>query len=208
MINPPRVIVSESIKKIPEYKIVRETVDRFIDSGVVHISSGQCLSASDMVHMALLHQGVKSHLVECQLLINYKNDPENPVFIGVSGIKLRSAGELETHIVCVTDTEPPMLIDTSISYLLPYGTLAVISEVANGDSRVFGSVKTEAIELIYQEKATHMVALAHQTSILNRIATDRSFRKDIDLLKKLIYLGVILSAFGFIEVMLKIFKVW
>ena len=208
MINPPRVIVSESIKKIPEYKTVRETVDRFIDSGVVYISSGQCLSASDMMYMSLLHQGIKSHLVECQLLINYKNDLENPVFIGFTGTKLRRAGELETHMVCVTDTEPPMLIDTSISYLLPHGTWVVMSETTNSENRIFGSIKTEAIELIYQEKATQMVALAHQTSILNRIATDRSFRKDIDLLKKLIYLGVILSAFGFIEVMLKIFNVW
>jgi hypothetical protein len=208
MINGPRVIVSDSIKKIPEYKTVRETVDRFIDSGVVHISSGQCLSASDMVYMSLLHQGIKSHLVECQLLINYKNDPEHPVFVGVPGTKLRSAGELETHIVCVTDTEPPMLIDTSISYLLPYGTLVVISEVSNGDNRVFGSIKTDTVELIYQEKSTQMVALAHQTSILNRITTDRSFRKDIHLLKKLTFLGIALSAFGFIEVMLKIFKVW
>jgi hypothetical protein len=207
MIFPDRVLTSDGIEKIAEYKIIRDTVDRFIDSGIVHISAGQCLSASDMMYISLLHQGIKSHLVECQVVINY-SDNQKPVYIGFKGTKLRRAGELETHIVCVADTTPPMIIDTSISYLLPHGTLAIISEVVNSDNRVFGVIKTKVIELIYQEKLTQMVPLAHQTSIVNRIATDTYVRKDIELLKKLTYLGIILSTFGFIEVVLRIFEVW
>ena len=207
MIVTPRVLVSDNIEKISEYKIVRETVDRFIDSGVVHLSAGQCLSSSDMIYMSLLHQGIKSHLVECQLLISYKDNPTKPVYVGFPGTKLRRAGELETHIVCVTDTEPPMLIDASVSYLLPFGTLVIVSEVVNGDNRVFGNIKTEAVELIYQEKITQMVALAHQTSIVNRIATDVLVRKDIEIVKKLTYIGIALSTVGIIDVILKIFGI-
>jgi hypothetical protein len=189
------ITTNNDITQSAHYKIVERSVNRIIDSGAIHLSARQCISASDMMYISLLHQGIKSHLVECELTVTYPNqDLTQVAYIGFDKETSRMGG-LDTHIVCITDTDPPMLIDTSISYLLPVGILAIIAGVEKGLNRIISTSITDVVCLTYREKLTQQVPIAHQTSILNRIETDRVVRTDINLLKKLNYITIFITIF-------------
>ena len=190
------ITTNKDIIHSADYKAIERSINRIIDSGAIHLSARQCISASDMMYISLLHQGIKSHLVECQLTVTYPNrDSAQVAYIGFDEDSPQE-GELDTHVVCVTDTDPPMLIDTSISYLLPTGRLAVIAGVENGPNGIISTSITDIVCLTYQEKIIQKIPMAYQTSILDRIETDRVVRNDIELLKKLNYIVIFLSLFS------------
>jgi hypothetical protein len=195
------IATNKDITYSADYKAVERSINRIIDSGAIHLSARQCISASDMMYISLLHQGIKSHLVECQLTVTYPNqDLAQVAYIGFDEDAPRE-GELDAHVVCVTDTDPPMLIDTSISYLLPTGRLAVIAGLEKGPNRIISTSITDIVCLTYQEKIIQKIPMAHQTSILDRIETDRVVRSDIELLKKLNFVGIFLSFFMLISIL-------
>ena len=203
--NDKIITTDNSIKKSEDYMAVERSVNRVIESGVIHISAGYCVSASDMMYISLLHQGIKSHLVECQLTVTYHNQyPEKVVYIGFDSADKAAEGTVNTHVVCVTDTNPPMLIDTSISYVLPFGKLAVIAGLSDSENRIISTSVTDVVGLTYQSKVIQTIPIAHQTSILNRIATDQKVRKDIQLLTKLTYLSLVIGLFEVIISLLKV----
>jgi hypothetical protein len=201
-------VLFRSIAHSADYKIIERSINRIIDSGAIHLSARNCISASDMMYISLLHQGIKAHLVECQLTVTYPNQEATQVaYIGFDK-KNNQPGEIDTHVVCVTDTDPPMLIDTSISYVLPTGTMAVIASLENGPNGIISTSITDTVGLTYQAKLIQKIPMAHQTSIIDRIATDRIVRKDIEYLKTLNYIGIFLSLFALINVLLKAFEIW
>ena len=190
------ITTNKDITHSADYKAIERSINRIIDSGAIHLSARQCISASDMMYISLLHQGIKSHLVECRLTVTYPNqDSAQVAYIGFDEDSPQE-GELDTHVVCVTDTDPPMLIDTSISYLLPTGRLAVVAGMENGPNGIISTSITDIVCLTYQEKIIQKIPMAYQTSILDRIETDRVVRNDIELLKKLNYIVIFLSLFS------------
>jgi len=198
---------TEKMTKSGEYRVIGQLIQRLYQSGVIRMGSGWCMSMSDMIYTMLKQQGIESRLVECQLTITRRDQDGEiwPVTVGMPA-ETRPENYADTHIVVVTVTEPPMIIDSSISHHLDGDGAVIVAEcleIARYD-RVFANLVVDTvrgqISMTYQEKSKPIMPLVHQTSVIDRITTDRKIFDSIQTLKRLNYIGITLSMFAVINV--------
>jgi hypothetical protein len=183
---------NEIIKKTPEYAKILEVIDRMERTSLLWFGRGQCISMCDILVTALFQAGIKAKMVECQVIVTNKNiDPPQSVSIGYD--TNLSLGQIDTHMICITDTDIPMIIDASISYLLPDDKKIMIDQVVDLPNRVFCDIKQDGFELIYQQKLNPKVAFEHQRSILERIRTDNHIFSNLKWLKILVISALAVS---------------
>jgi len=206
---------TERLTNMKEYRVIAQLLQRLYQSGVIRMGSGWCISMSDMIYTLLKQQGIESRLVECQLTMS-RRDPDGEIWPMTVGMPAETQPEnlADTHIVVVTVTEPPMIIDSSISYFLDGDGAVIVAEcleIARYD-RVFANLVVDTvrgqISMSYQEKVKPIMPLVHQTSVIDRITTDRKIFDSIETLKRLNYIGITLSVFAVINVLGKILGVF
>lgn len=161
-----------------DYQIVIALVRELWSGGIIPRGSGYCLSMSDMIQTLLKQQGIDSHLEECKLTI-LGIDPPNFKIIGQTGLYKpdRRPEDVDTHVVCVTDTKIPMIIDLSVYSFreeVPY-----VVERLNGRPGFLAELDFTQSRWVYQLKDRQRLVDQHQTSILNRIQTDQRVRRQI-----------------------------
>lgn len=179
--------------KTKDYSKVIEIVKKLWASEVILRGAGYCFSVSDMVRTLLLHEGISSKIVECQLTV-INSSPPNYIMLGYE-VSVKNK-EVPTHVVCVTETEIPMIIDLSIGYILPDEVPFVVERAQPNTA-----LKHSIAELVYgnstwyytQKKDQHFPKF-HQDSIVERIATDRKVKRELDWLKILIAGVIIISS--------------
>jgi hypothetical protein len=187
----------DTVKNSREYRAISEVLSQMIRSGVFNLGAGYCISMSDMVRTALRHRGIESRLVECQLTLTYHaSSPPDIRFIGFSDVV--NPGEIDTHMVVVTDTEPAFLIDASISHRLSPNFPAIVEPLTVGKFDNQYDLVTQHypqgnITVSYRQKLIQHVSAAYQESILERIKTDHRIFQNLGLLKMLIAIALTIS---------------
>lgn len=153
------------------YKKVISILEKLWEDGIIQRSGGYCLSVSDMVQKLLKFNGIESRLLECNLIFLDK-DPPNMRLVGYDGIKevQDDKMELDTHVVCVTETEIPILIDLSINYLSNSVRYICQRYEPNDTNNI--EYKIGSTTWIYQEKVNSRVPSLHRKSISDRIKLD------------------------------------
>ncbi len=190
----------------PYFEMICKIVQKLIDQGIVDKGAGHCVSMSNMLHALLIQNGLKSTMVECQLLVSgVKNNSLK--FVGYD-VQNHNKASIDTHVVVITHTQLPILIDLSISHLLPSGLKAVISKTDNDPTNlILSNIQHEEVLLTYEQKNKYNIASLHQTSILDRIQTDQKFEKEIGYLKVLNYIGIGIGVFSILNSVLLMFGV-
>jgi len=183
------------------YDLIATTLTGLVKTGVVNLGAGHCVSMSNMVSVALNQRGIKTKILEVQLTITYHSaTPSSTAFVGFSDVL--NPGEVDTHVVVLTQTEPPYLIDASIPHRLPKDTFALIEEVRHdNDNKVLVNCKNNNhnISIHYREKEKQSIALYHQQSIMQRIDTDSKIFKNLNLLKILVIVALTVSGLNAIR---------
>jgi hypothetical protein len=183
---------SDEIKNTKDYLAIVEVIERMDRTNVLWLGRGQCISMSDILCAALFQVGIKAKMVECQAVItNHNVVPSESVTIGYDGSN--QPGQIDTHVVCVTQTEIPMIIDASISFLLPSDKKILVDKIIDADNRVFYNTKCDGFDLTYQQKTTNKIGFEHQRSIIDRIETDNRIFKNMNWLKTLIIISLSIS---------------
>ena len=195
----------DDLEKTADYKKVKELMERLIESGLTKMGEGYCISVSDIVLNMLQHDDIKCHLMEVQLSLLNKKDGTTHMVGFHTTFQQNSHTRVSTHVIIVTDTEIPMLIDMSIAHKLPNGMQAILSKVENEGSKVCATVEFQDTKLIYQEKKHGDVGYPqlHQISILDRISTDKKIFDSLKTLKTLNYVGIGLSSFALLNILIK-----
>jgi hypothetical protein len=175
------------------YIKVMETVKKLWDSGVIQRGSGFCIAMSDMVYTLLRREGIDCEMVECKLTVLSCNPP-GLFLIGHENQVNNPQVDIDTHLVVITRSDIPMLIDLSIGNLLP-GQVPYIVERAGGkEPDQLADVKVKDSNWIYQQKeTTSKLPLLHQRSFVERIKTDNKIVKNINFLKILIVVALVIS---------------
>jgi hypothetical protein len=181
---------SEAIKKTKEYQKVVAVIEKLEQTGTLWMGRGQCVSMGQIVLVSLQHAGIKSKIVECQLTITNKNNGD-ATFIGFEG--MCNPGQIDTHVVVVTETSVPMFIDASITHCLPAGMNVVIEEVVNNLDNIFCTTEKQNYILTYQTKEIQKIPYELQTSIVERIKTDRKIFSSLSTLKIVVSLALFIS---------------
>lgn len=187
-----------------DYKAIIEIVSKLITSGTTKMGEGYCISVSDILYNILRQNGIKCHLLEVQLsAVDHKTGTSYMVGFN-NAFQKESADKINTHVVVVTETKVPYLIDLSIAHRLPDLMQAVVIKAEGEKDKVIAEAKHKDFGLIYQQKVGFTETIPfphlHQISILERIATDKQLFDDMKVIKKLNYLGIGLSLFAVINV--------
>jgi hypothetical protein len=110
-------------------------------------------------------------------------DPPGLFLIGHSGQISNFHQELDTHVVVVTKTSIPMLIDLSIYGVLPNLVPYICERVTNMSSEDILSLDLGHSTWIYKIKEINKIPRMYQKSIVDRFKTDRSVQRSLLFLK-------------------------
>jgi hypothetical protein len=179
------------------YKKIQTVLDNINDMGLIERGVGHCLSMSDMVLKFLHKEGIKCELVECSLMVVIKNPPSLYV-VGWSGTsEFLSKSQMENHVVCITKTPIPILIDCSVKNIdtaIPYICMPVVESFKHTNLVEYDF---ENSTWTYQQKPNSEIPQLHQQSILNRIKKDASIDKEIKFIKMFMFVLFTVSFLNF-----------
>ena len=192
-------IFDQRVTQDPQFPDIKRVIDSLWESGIIQRGSGYCLGMCDIIQKLLESKGVGSKIVECKLIVLKKNPPGIHL-IGQNGIYSqeeisRGQVKVDTHVVIITDTKIPMLIDASIGHVsdkIPY----VCGEV-NGKDNVLAEYKIDDSEWVYLKKPVEVLPELHQKSLLERIRTDVDVAKSIKFLKIIVTCIIGMSLINF-----------
>lgn len=187
----------QSLLKNKDYQTVKEVIEPLINSGIITLGAKYCISLSELISSTLKLRGIECRLIECQVtMTDFKTEPPSLGFIGFENIT--NAGELSTHVVVITMTDVPMLIDAAISHRLP-GSKPVLIDRANtevSEKRILGEFELshDRLKILYVEKKNQMVPSIYHNSFLYRAKTDKTIFENLKLLKTVVIIALVISS--------------
>lgn len=180
---------------------VKEIIDNLKHSGMLKFGSGYCLSMSDVILKLLHKEGIRAEMVECNLMVMMKNPP-GLFLVGYKGFHENNFDpqqRIENHIVCVTKTKIPILIDLSVGHIDPHVSFIcepILDEHSHTDLAEFDFATST---WTYQSRVESELPKLHQKSILNRIKTDVKVDKEITFIKYFLFVLFTVSSLNFVR---------
>lgn len=186
------ITTSARLRQSKDYQNVSNIIYKLIEGGVTFVAKGYCISMSDIVYTLLKQNNIPCKIVECHLAITSKVDSKIYT-MGFDGLK-DDPNRSDTHVVVVTETEIPMVIDVSIAHLLPNNIQGVIEELVDDDhGGIFANIDIPLVSLTYQKKKENSIPMLHQRSIIDRIQTDVNIFKSLTYLRYMIVAAILVS---------------
>ena len=186
------ITTSEELKKDSDYKKVANIIYKLIEGGITFAAKGYCISVADIVYTLLKQNNIPCKILECHLAIT--NKIEDKVYaMGFDDLK-DILTKADTHVVVVTETKIPMVIDVSIAHMLPNNIQGIIDILVDDNhGGIFANIDTPFISLTYQRKKQNSIPMLHERSILNRINTDIKIFNSLKYLKYIVIGALLIS---------------
>lgn len=185
-------------KHTKDFDKIIKLFDHLHFSSILHMSSGYCVGSCEVIRLALHNIGIKSNMVEVTLLLQNKH---TDYYIGVE--KEITNGQVDSHVVLITDTDPPYLIDPSIKFGLEQDKSFIIIEIDKNknfrNDEPFTVKFNDELSTTYILKTRQKIPLSVQQSILHRIDTDKKLFDKINFLKKVIFAALLISVLNSIR---------
>ena len=191
--------LDDELKNTLDYQKVMGIINGLWQGGTIKRAPGYCLSVSDMMLKLLHTQGIKSRLAECSVTV-ITQDPPTISMIGHDGVSTGMKDEMDNHIVVITDTEIPMLIDLSVFHFSELTNKPfIVEKLSPSETCGLSEYKFENSRWMYEEKIDSKVPYLHQQSILDRINLDRKIESNFKLLNKVMIGIAIITSINFIR---------
>jgi hypothetical protein len=192
------LMADEEWHKTDEYKRIKSVIDNLVKNGMVDRFRGNCIGTSDLIHNYLTDVGIDSKLVEVKLSMLFEHQNQQGFyFLGYDSI-LSNNNEIDTHVVVLTETSVPMIIDMSISHLLPKDKPFVFERVNMNDVSVLSTYDYGTVKLTYRTKENIRLPSLHQKTVLQRIVEDRKNKESMKFLKFMVVFSVTVTSINFI----------
>lgn len=183
------------------YKEIASVLTGMIKSDTVRLTTGWCISSANIIYLALKQRGIDCQIVEVELLITYNSigAGTKQCFIGFENIK--SPGEIDTHVVIITKTPIPVLIDASISDKISPFSPVIIERADSLPEEILGLYTYQKdnlnLKLLYKQKTNQKIGEVYYKTFVDRINTDNKIFKSLNLLKILVVVALTISALNF-----------
>lgn len=180
----------------PYYQKIKELLEQVKSQELLPRLSGNCIAASDLIQNLLAQHGINSRIVEVQLIATkfYQDNKSEFMFIGFDNLKF--PGQLDSHLVVVTDTDIPLLIDASILHILNGTEYQYILHDMNTTDLHLADYKVNDLQLTYQVKKNIKWPLVHQRNLLERFTEEKKVKETLNLLKIWTIVGIGMSVFN------------
>lgn len=176
----PEIVNSSYLKSIVK------VFNRLWSLGVLHRSAGQCLALTDITLKLLKGEGVECEIFECCLLVQNKVTG-NFTFVGyeydsiydINGEKTEDIPTtiLKDHVVLITKTEVPILIDLTCTFIDDHQPFIIRPYVTDEKDNVIINLDTS--EWIYTRKQHSHVPILMQNNIIDRIKKDTQIDSEL-----------------------------
>lgn len=197
---------NEELKNDPEYKLICQLMYGIIEGGLSTIGKGYCLTMSDIVHTLLFQAGIPCKIVECRVFVQNKKDSTS-YWIGFDDLTTKFGNE-NTHVVVITNTKIPMLIDMSLGHVLPKNIQGIIDVAEKESHNVICNIDTDFVSLTYKEKNDSSLPIFYQRSILDRINTDNTIFRKLSLLQRFIIIIGFITAISMVRGFVDFYQVF
>jgi len=194
--------------KTPEYHAIQELIKKLDERGVTKNFAENCIASVDIMQASLNNIGIRSRVVEVQLsLFRNIESATDYYFVGYNNATFE--GQIDTHVVLITETKIPFLIDMSLGHLMPKDNPYLVLPITE-KSDTLGHILEYTIDNIlvnYSYKKDPKLIKIHQKSVVDRILEDSKTQDSLKLLKILcttsIALGCVNFALNIILIILK-----
>lgn len=191
-----------------EFLHLKSILDNLNKINFYETANGHCISTSEILKNIFEEKGIKSYLIECKAIIQYLKPPFICYAIGYDIDKLK-ANSIDTHVVLITETNPPYLVDASIAGRLPGKHLYVLTSLLNNlEGTYLYSANNEDVKVMYEQKQAYKLPPLYQQNIIERLKANAEIKNELSLLKKLNYVGIGLSIFALVNIALNIIGVY
>jgi hypothetical protein len=188
--------IVDSIAEEEYYKTIKTVVDGFVKSPLFKTFSNNCIAACDMIQASLNLKGIRSRLIEVQLsMMRTKGEENSYMFIGFDNII--STGQVDTHMVVVTDTKIPLLIDLSLGKYLPSEAPFILRPILPTDE-VIAEFEHFNIKLSYSYKKNIRFPQIHQKYLIQRMQEEQEVRKEISFIRIMVMCALAMSGINFV----------
>lgn len=189
----------EDWHKTEQYKKIQTVMNNLVQTGMIERFSGNCIGASDLIQNYLNDVGIHSKLVEVKVSFIYKQDgAEGFYFLGYDNL-LKNPSDIDTHVVVITETDVPMVIDASISHLLPFpkDKLYICERINVNDLEIMATYDYGVVKLTYRIKGNLRIPSLHQKTILQKEVETRKHREMLRALKVLVWVSIGITGINF-----------
>ena len=193
----------EECNQDPEFKKIIEIIDSCHKQGMLDLGKGYCSTTSLVIQSVLHLNNIQTEIIEVAATI--EDNDSNKCFLGYD--HLYNESQVPSHVVLVTKTKTPYLLDLSIGHILN-GEIGIISKLNANlhiNTDVLAQFDFKKYKFLYRQKLTNKFSQVYETSILNRINTDKKIFNDIQILKYLNYTAIALSLFSVINFITRFF---
>jgi len=178
------------LKSLKEFQVIKKHLENYDAQSLLRMA-GNCIAACDIITILLHQNNIESVTVECQAVVRFfDGKKENYNFIGYDGVS--SPNNVDTHVVVLTKTDPPILIDISLTHLLPFDHPFIV-EIADGENDLLGEYKIGNYTVTYQNKKSIKLPTLHQKTILEKIKNDLTIKNKIHFLTYFLIIVLALS---------------
>lgn len=189
----------EAAKQTGYYQRILGIIQQVKDAGLIAKGFGQCLSMSDIILKLLYKEGIQSELVECSLMV-FRKEPPGVYLVGYPGFienHYDKSEKMENHVVCITNTEIPILIDLSVTAIdnqIDFICEPIVREESHADIAEF---KFENSTWTYQSRPSTGLPRLYEKSIIRRMQTDNSVDKQLKFIRSFLYVMFLVSFLNF-----------
>lgn len=181
-----------------EFEIILKIINELSQAGVIFNFANNCVSAADILQSMLAKEGIETEIVEVQAIIIKHRPVKSTMFVGFDHQVSNIGNEVDTHVIVVTKTELPILIDISLSHLLPDSHPWIVEPLAfTVDERDIAEYRFENFEISYKRKKFNKVPIFYKKTLSEKINSEVQLRNSIKFVLKLAFIAVALSTFNF-----------
>lgn len=163
---------------------IEQAVKEIEDQNLLLYGNGYCFAMAEVAQAQLATKGINSRLVECQLTA-IKTDPPQMKLVG-HGRLSNDNNNFDSHMVCVTETEPSYLIDLSLGE-------RIVLPTQETEGMIIATKEDPVTKIIYRQKPKPIVPAAMNQNIVARIRADQELRSSVKWLKVFLILALTIS---------------
>lgn len=183
---------------------INDVIGQLAQDGILEGLHGNCVLASDVIQNMLETHGIHSRMVEVTATVTTP-DANGSHTLSLVGYNMTTHGnDVATHVVVVTESETPLLIDASIGHLLRNPRQVIIADVNASGSEILCRTHAGSIELVYRVKRQIKLPNIHQKDLVSRLRSDNELRQRVRFLTTVIW---VLIAFGCVNFSLNVTQI-
>jgi hypothetical protein len=182
----------------PDYERIKSCLDRLCASDTVTRLPGNCISACDILQNMLTFYDIPSRIIECQAMFIKQNQAiKDFLFVGFNNVNV-DHGTVDSHVVIVTNTEPPILIDAACGHLMPQHQQIICRVLDNVDPTVIATFAIDDITVTYHHKKIIRLPGLHQKTLIDRMREEQDTKHRIRFLTRMLWILFGIACYNFL----------